>query len=198
MLFYSCARFLTVAARALLLATTTVATSSNQPQQQVPMMASSPITLANLRVHIEPDSAPSTIQITISNTHKQIPLTILTWDAPFDRISLDTGVYHVQPTTPGADELKSPGVKIKRMVPAPRTSLLEIPANGKVTRQLSIKSRWIPTDGDTYKVWAKGPWRAVWTKAIDEVTDDDLASISGDFDIEARYETNEITLKLLQ
>lgn len=162
---------------------------------QNPLMSSP--TPDNLQVHIEAADQPSTVKVTIKNTHSSSPLTILTWDAPFDSSSRNTGAYHIQPTTKGADELQSLGLKINRMLPAPREDILEIPAGEKVTRDLELKSQWIPTDGQTYKVWANGPWRAVWKKKAQDVTDEDLRTILGDFDIKAKYETNvaEVVLK---
>ena len=188
MAFSKATRALTV----FMVFTTAVA---NCCQDQKPMMSSA--TPANLQVHIEPALEDSTLKVTVSNTHESSPLTILTWDAPFDRLSRDSGTYHIQPTKPGSEELESLGIKIKRMLPAPRDALVEIPAKGKIERELQLKSKWIPTDGERYKVWAKGPWRAVWAKKLDHVTDDDLKSIVGEFDIDSKYETNvaEIVLK---
>lgn len=183
------------AIRALTVFTVFTTAFANCYQDQKPMMSSP--TPANLEVHIEPAAEDSTLKVTVSNTHDNTPLTILTWDAPFDRLSRDSGTYHIQSTKPGSEELESLGIKIKRMLPAPRDALVEIPAKGKIERELQLKSKWIPTDGENYKVWAKGPWRAVWAKKLDDVTDDDLKSIVGEFDIDSKYETNvaEIVLK---
>ncbi|KAK3192536.1 hypothetical protein K4F52_001335 [Lecanicillium sp. MT-2017a] len=174
--------------------TTAVTCSYNNRQQQPLMTSPSP---SNLEVHIEPGTTESTLQVKISNTHKDTPLTILTWDAPFDNVTRDSGSYHVQPASPpDADELKSPGVKVKRKMPAPRDDLLEIAPQGHVTRELPLKSRWLPSDGERYKVWAKGPWRAIWAKTMAEVTDEDLTSTRGDFGIGHTYETNQIEIVL--
>lgn len=154
-------------------------------------------TLDNLQVRIEPAAAPSTLDVQITNTHATTPLTILTWDAPFDRLSRDSGTYHIKPAAPeDAEELESLGIMVKRMLPAPREDLLEIPPRGSVTKQLVLESRWIPKDGKQYKVWADGPWRAIWTKGLDQVSDEDLKSIIGDFPISSRYSTNTIEITL--
>lgn len=155
-------------------------------------------TVDNLHVVIEAatDKA-STLNVKITNAHDTTPLTILTWDAPFDRLSRDTGTYHIKPATPAdAEELESLGIKIKRMLPAPREDLVEIPAGESITRQLVLESRWIPTDGQRYRVWANGPWRAVWARRKDDLSDEDLKSILGDFPIGSRYETNVVEMTL--
>ncbi len=163
---------------------------------QKPIMTSpSP---SNLEVHIAPTDTASTLEVKISNTHKDTPLTIVTWDAPFDTIARDSGSYHIQPASPpGADEVPSLGLKVKRMLPVPREDLLEIPAQGHVTRELLLKSSsWIPADGELYKVWAKGPWRAVWTKKSEDVTDEDLNRGIGEFGVGPKYETNVAEIRL--
>lgn len=172
--------------------TTAVTCSMDTPK---PMMASpSP---SNLKVHIVPANTTSTLEVKISNTHKDTPLTILTWDAPFDTIARDSGSYHIQPASPpGADEVPSLGLKVKRMLPVPREDLLEIPPQGHITRELLLKSSWIPADGEQYKVWAKGPWRAVWTKKLQDVTDEDLNRGIGEFGVGPKFETNVAEIKL--
>ena len=189
------AHFGTLRSLALFAAFTAVTCYYYSHHQQQPMMASP--TPANLKVHIAPGNKDSTLQVKITNTHKDTPLTILNWDAPFDSVTRDSGSYHIQPSSPpGADELKSPGVKVKRKMPAPREALLEIEPQGYVTRELSIASRWIPSDGGQYKVWANGPWRAIWAKKMEDVTDEDLMSTRGEFGIGHTYKTNEIEIIL--
>lgn len=162
---------------------------------QAPLTMSSP-TLSNLGAHIAASSSsPSTLNVTISNSHPSSPLTIITWDAPFERTARDSGSYHIQPAH-GGDELKSLGLRIKRRLPAPRDALLEIPAGGKVERALELRSRWIPADGERYKIWARGPWRAVWAKSAEDVTDEDLGSLLGDFGVDAKFETNVLEMTL--
>lgn len=118
------------------------------------------------------------LKITITNNDFTTPRTFLRWDTPFDPRALDMGILKLEDAESGQD-LPSPGVKLNRRLPPPRDDLVEVPAGGEVSKEIELKAPWLPGDGRKVQVSAKGEWKAVWKKARDEVSNDELDIVGG-------------------
>lgn len=71
-------------------------------------------------------------------------------------------------------------MKLNRMLPPPRDELVEIAPGSSATKELGLKSPWIPTDGKKYQLHMRGNWRAAWAKAKADVSEGELEAMRGD------------------
>ncbi|PPJ54342.1 hypothetical protein CBER1_07125 [Cercospora berteroae] len=136
-------------------------------------------TVDDLRIFLSHTWLPvPTVKVTIQNTHPTATLSFLTWDTPIDKSSLNTGVLQMTDAVSG-EAVEGPGLKLNRLLPPPRDDVVELAAQDVVEVEIELKAPWIPSSNKLVKVHAEGAWRAVWTKAKDEVADDELNAMSG-------------------
>lgn len=177
----------------------TLATLYHLTTPQNSIMASLSSDQPSLRdVAVELSSAenPNTVKITIRNDSPDKTFSFLSWDSPFDPQAINTGVLCLKDAETG-DEIPSPGLKLNRMLPPPRDDLVEISPGSSSSKELDLKSPWIPTDGKKYQVQLRGNWRAAWAKAATDVSDRELGSFGSDGSSNA-FESDEVELQLEQ
>ena len=132
-------------------------------------------------VSVELSSAEDSlaVKVTIRNNSPDKTFSFLSWDSPFDPQAVNTGVLSLKDAETG-DEIEGPGLKLNRMLPPPRDDLVEIRPGSSATKELGLRSPWVPTDGKKYQVQLRGAWRAAWAKAVADVSDRELESMGSD------------------
>ena len=133
----------------------------------------------SVRLHGNSEGQTTVVKVTIENTHPTRTVTLLRWDTPLDKSCFRTGVLTITETATG-ESVQGPGMKINRKLPPAREELVEIPAKGAVGEDLVLNEPWMPSDGRSVKIVARGSWRAVWAKAIAEVTVEELQAMTGE------------------
>jgi len=83
------------------------------------------------------------------------------------------------------------------MLPPPRDELVEISPGSSASKELGLKSPWIPTDGRKYQLHMRGNWRAAWAKAAADVSDRELEAMGGDVSSSA-FESDSVEMQLKQ
>jgi len=157
----------------------TLATLYHITTSQTSIMASLSTDQAPLRdvtVELASAEAPLTVKVTIRNDSPDKTFSFLTWDSPFDPQAVNTGILSLKDAETG-NEIEGPGLKLNRMLPPPRDDIVEITPGSSATRELGLRSPWVPTDGKTYQLQLRGSWRAAWAKAAADVSDRELESI---------------------
>ena len=160
----------------------TIATLYHVTTSQTSVMASlSPdqTPLSDVSVELSSADAPLTIKVTIRNDSPDKAFSFLSWDSPFDPQAVNTGVLSLKDAETG-DEIQGPGMKLNRMLPPPREDLVEISPGSSATKELGLKFLWVPTDGKKYQIQLRGSWRAAWSKAAADVSDQELESMGSD------------------
>lgn len=152
-------------------------------------------TTGDLDVRISGQPSPSQLEVTIRNSHPSQTITLLSWDTPFDPQAINSGVLCLENAKTG-EEVQSPGMKLNRKLPPPREDLIEISAGSTVTKNIALDAPWIPADGQDYRVHYQGSWRAMWAKSAAQITDEELASFTGDAGLQGGFSSDKIEVRL--
>nr|OQO18683.1 hypothetical protein B0A51_12233 [Rachicladosporium sp. CCFEE 5018] len=147
-----------------------------------------------LKVTLIPGSTPSSLRVQIHNSDPQYTISFLVWDSPLDPSAINTGILRLANAESG-DAFPGPDMKIHRLLPPPREDLVELAPGASTSRDLSLKSPWIPTDGTRCNVRMRGIWRAVWARPAAQVTSETLASIMGDQQ-ESTFDTGSVEMSI--
>jgi hypothetical protein len=177
----------------------TLATLYHITTSQTSIMASLSSDHAPLRdVSVELSSAEDSlaVKVTIRNNSPDKIFSFLSWDSPFDPQAVNTGVLSLKDAETG-DEIEGPGLKLNRMLPPPRDYLVEIRPGSSATKELGLRSPWVPTDGKKYQVQLRGTWRAAWAKAAADVSDRELESMGSDGSSKS-FESGHLEMQLKQ
>lgn len=151
--------------------------------------------IGDLAVRLSVASASSTIRVTVQNENPDQTISLLTWDSPLDPRALNTGTLTLEDAENG-EEIPGPGIKLNRLLPPPRDALVEIAPKGSFSQEITLRSPWIPTDGRSVRVTMSGTWKAVWRKPTAEITDDELASMTGDEVLSGEFRSEALELQL--
>lgn len=135
--------------------------------------------LQDVAIELSSAESPLTVKVTIRNDSPDKTFSFLTWDSPFDPQAINTGVLCLKDAETG-NEIEGPGMKLNRMLPPPRDDLVEISPGSSATKELGLRSPWVPTDGKKYQIHLQGSWRAAWAKAAADVSDRELESMGSD------------------
>lgn len=119
-----------------------------------------------------------TVKVTIQNTHPTSPMSFLIWDTPIDRTALNSGILRLVDAVLG-EPIQGPGLKINRLLPPPPDAVVELAPQDVVEVDIELDAPWIPGSNRLVKVHAQGEWRAVWAKAKDDVTAEELGALGG-------------------
>lgn len=119
-----------------------------------------------------------TIHLSILNENTR-PVTLLTWDTPLDPSALSTGILQIVDASTG-EIIPGPGLKLNRLLPPPRDALVTILPGSTVEKELELKAPWLARKGRSVTVLAEGSWRAVWTKSAEDISDEELAAMTGE------------------
>jgi hypothetical protein len=152
--------------------------------------------LGDVAISLSSAESPLTVKVTIRNDSPDKTFSFLSWDSPFDPQAINTGVLSLKDAETG-EAIESPGMKLNRMMPPPRDELVEIAPGSSATKELKLKSPWIPTDGKKYQLHLRGNWRAAWAKAAADVSDGELEAMGGDAS-ESAFESDSLELHLKQ
>jgi len=177
----------------------TIATLYHVTTSQTSIMsslASDQAPLRDVSVELSSADAPLTIKVTIRNDSPDKTFSFLSWDSPFDPQAINTGVLILKDAETG-DEIQGPGLKLNRMLPPPRDDLVEISPGKSATKELGLKSPWVPTDGKKYQIQLRGSWRAAWAKAAADVSDRELQSMGSDGSSKS-FESGHLEMQLKQ
>jgi hypothetical protein len=177
----------------------TLATLYHITTSQTSIMASHTSDQAPSRdvsVELSLAKAPLTVKVTIRNDSPDKTFSFLSWDSPFDPQAVNTGVLSLKDTETG-DEIEGPGLKLHRMLPPPRDDLIEISPGSSSTRELGLRSPWVPTDGKKYQIQLRGSWRAAWSKVAADVSDRELESMGSD-GAPKPFESGQLEMQLKQ
>ena len=150
---------------------------------------------SSLKVRISDQSTPSELKVAIHNKDPSRTITFLSWDTAFDPQAINSGVLCLE-NADTDEEIPSPDMKLNRKLPPPRDDLIEISPGSTVTKIVALKSPWIPTDGQRYRAHFQGSWKAAWSKAAAQVTDEELASVTGDMDSQSNFHTDKFEMQL--
>jgi hypothetical protein len=177
----------------------TIATLYHVTTSQTSIMtshSSAQASLSDVSVEMSPADAPLTVKVTIRNESPDKTFSFLSWDSPFDPQAVNTGVLRLKDVETG-DEIEGPGLKLNRKLPPPRDDLVEIGPGKSATKELGLKSPWIPTDGKKYQIQLQGSWRAAWSKAAADVSDRELESMGSDGSSKS-FESGHLEVQLKQ
>lgn len=150
---------------------------------------------AVLEVKLDHGPSPSSCEVTVKNKDVERSITFLTWDTPLDPQAINTGILSLKDLESGS-LIPSPGMMVNRIQPPPRNELVELKPGSSTTKNLPLTSPWIPTDGRKYQLRLQGDWRAVWTKPAAQVTDDELAAMTGDQASAGSFDTGILEMEL--
>lgn len=148
-----------------------------------------------LQVELSAGSVNSSVTCNIRNSDPKHAITFLTWDTPFDPSAINSGVLAIKDADTGA-EVPSPEMKINRQMPPPRDALQEVAPMSSAEREMNLSSPWIPTDGKKYQVRVEGKWRAAWKKPAAQITDEELAAVKGDGDLQGDFGSESVEMEL--
>ena len=168
--------------------------SSSTSQTSFIMSPNQAAPLGDVAISLSSAESPLTLKVTIRNYSPDKTFSFLTWDSPFDPSAINTGVLCLKDAETG-NTIDSPGMKLNRMMPPPRDELVEISPGSSATKELALKSPWIPTDGKKYQLHMQGKWRAAWAKAAADVSDDELEAMGGDVS-EGAFESDLLEMQL--
>ena len=188
-----------MALRTAILATTcfcTLATLYYLSTSQTAIMSSTQAPLGDVAISLSSAQSPLTVKVTIRNDSPDKTFSFLSWDSPFDPQAINTGVLCLKDAETG-NTIESPGLKLNRMLPPPRDELVEISPGSSASKELGLKSPWIPTDGRKYQLHMRGNWRAAWAKAAADVSDRELEAMGGDVSSSA-FESDSVEMQLKQ
>lgn len=166
------------------------------PSDRYTMTEPTPTSADDLRLSVKlSTSSENKLRITISNQDPTTPRTFLQWDSPFDPRAPDMGIIRLIDVDSGKD-IPSPGLKLNRMLPPSTEDLIEVPADGSVSKDINLKAPWLPADGRRVKVIVEGEWKVVWKTRKDGVAEDELNELSGESALRGAFrgEGVEITL----
>lgn len=152
--------------------------------------------LQDIAVELSSAESPLTVKVTIRNQSPDKAFSFLTWDSPFDPQAINTGVLCLKDAETG-NEIDGPGMKLNRMLPPPRDDLVEISPGSSATKELGLRSPWVPTDGKKYQVHVQGSWRAAWLKAAADVSDRELESMGSEISSKG-FESDQLEMQLQQ
>jgi hypothetical protein len=150
--------------------------------------------LSDVAISLSSAQSPLTVKVTIRNDSPDKPFSFLSWDSPFDPQAINTGVLCLKNAETGST-IESPGMKLNRMLPPPRDELVEIALGSSASKELALKSPWIPTDGKKYQLHLRGNWRAAWAKAAADVSDRELEAMGSD-GTEGAFESDSLEMQL--
>jgi hypothetical protein len=113
-------------------------------------------------------ASPPTLLITLKNTNPKVPITILTWNSPFDALLVQLGLLIITPPA-SSTPLHIPTIMVKRRMPPPEDNLITLEPGEDVSRTVEIGERFVAPEqwrgdgsGGRAKVQLKGRWTAVW------------------------------------
>jgi hypothetical protein len=159
-------------------------------------LSSDDASLRDVSIELSSSESPLAVKVTIRNDSPDKSFSFLSWDSPFDPQAINTGVLCLKDAETG-NEIEGPSMKLNRKLPPPRDDLVEISPGSSATKELALKSPWIPTDGKKYKVQLRGSWRAAWTKAAADVSDRELESMGSDGSSKT-FESGHLEMQLKQ
>jgi hypothetical protein len=169
--------------------------SSSSSTSQTPFtMSPNQAPLGDVAISLSSAQSPLTLKVTIRNDSPDKTFSFLSWDSPFDPQAINTGVLCLKDAETGST-IDSPGMKLNRMLPPPRDELIEIAPGSSATKELGLKSPWIPTDGKKYQLHLRGNWRAAWAKAAADVSDRELEAM-GSEGTEGAFESDSLEMNL--
>jgi hypothetical protein len=168
--------------------------SSSSTSQTLFTMSPNQPPLSDVAISLSPAQSPLTVKVTIRNESPDKTFSFLSWDSPFDPQAINTGVLCLKDAETGST-IESPGMKLNRMLPPPRDELVEIAPGSSATKELGLKSPWIPTDGKKYQLYLRGNWRAAWAKAAADVSDRELEAMGSD-GTEGAFESDSLEMQL--
>jgi hypothetical protein len=171
-----------------------LSSSSSSTSQTLFTMSPNQPPLSDVAISLSPAQSLLTVKVTIRNDSPDKPFSFLSWDSPFDPQAINTGVLCLKDAESG-DTIDSPGMKLNRMLPPPRDELVEIAPGSSATKELTLKSPWIPTDGKKYRLHLRGNWRAAWAKAAADVSDGELEAM-GSEGAESAFESDSLEMQL--
>lgn len=148
-----------------------------------------------LQVEISAGSANSSVTCTVRNNDPKHAISFLTWDTPFDPTAINTGILSIKNADTGA-EVPSPEMKINRQLPPPRDALQEVAPMSTAERELNLSSPWVPKDGRKYEIRVQGKWRAAWKKPAAQITDEELATVKGDEELQGDFASESVEMEL--
>lgn len=133
----------------------------------------------DLKVRLSSGSSSSVLKVTIENESRSHTYSLLTWNTPLDEQALNIGALTLEDAKTG-EAVPGPQMKVNRKLPPPRDAVIEVSPQSAVSREINLSFPWLPKDGKVYRVQVRGPWKAVWAKPANQITDEELLEISGD------------------
>lgn len=155
---------------------------SQSPSPSPSSMASNPIEGLQLSLAQVPDTTPTTIRITVTNTGSG-PVTLLTYDSPLDPAALQLGLLSLTPLGAAAP-LDLPVAHLRRIWPPTRNLLVALAPGESADSEIFFREAVVTAEelGERATVVVRGQWSAVWAKGKDEVSDGELNDPQGSAD----------------
>ncbi|PGH07193.1 hypothetical protein GX51_01980 [Blastomyces parvus] len=131
---------------------------------------------------------PLELTASVHNSNPDQAITLLKWNTPLDPQANVLGIFDIREAECGTP-VDSLVVKISRKLPPTQDDLVEIPADGVKTVQVTLRPMGFSA-GRQYKISAKGRWHALWAGGLDDVTTGDLANMA--CATSGTFESNEV------
>jgi hypothetical protein len=149
----------------------------------------------DLKIQLSSGSSPSVLKVTVKNESKSKTFSLLTWNTPLDEQALNIGALTLEDAKSG-EAVPGLQMKVNRKMPPPRDAIVEVSPQSTASKEVNISFPWIPKDGKVYRIQVQGKWKAVWAKPASQITDDELAEMTGDSHIDGTISSESLELRL--
>ena len=134
--------------------------------------------LSYLPLTITAMSDPLIIKATITNTHPTVTFSILDWETPLAEEAFSVGVFSINRLGDEDNTMLGWQARMSRMMPPPRSCLVEIAPGDSKTQEFDIPLDEFPLQsGQTYRIRAAGSYRAVWPFKIKKIKKSELMAL---------------------
>jgi hypothetical protein len=169
------------------------------------MSSADPLTGLNVSI-TQSTTSPPTIVATVKNNNPHL-VTITSYQSPFDKLILELGNLSIFPGGDDSDSsstksdpnkpLAYPTIKLKRVWPPPKDSLVTLGPGESQTAEIVIRDP-VPLRelGSSATVKLSGRWMSVWRKAKEEIGEADWDDVSNPDEFSGEYESNDLEIMI--
>ncbi|KAL8740008.1 MAG: hypothetical protein Q9190_007244 [Brigantiaea leucoxantha] len=137
---------------------------------------------STIHVSIEPVASsyhveePITLHVVLQNRASH-PITVLTWDSPLDPRAGVLGIFQARDAQYDT-VVRGDVIKFARQLPPNRDSFVEVGSHQQTETWVKLPVMQLKS-GRGYLVEARGKWKAVWNRKLDEIEKSSLDSMTG-------------------
>ncbi|EOA90294.1 hypothetical protein ACJQWK_07492 [Exserohilum turcicum] len=140
---------------------------------------------------------PATLVVALENHHQETVYTVLKWGTPMDPSALDTAVFSIVDADT-REQIHQDIQHVNRKVPPPPNQLVTLAPGARQEFTVVFERPWMSRHSRpaTYKVSAKGVFKAGWAKAAEGLTRQELYAYAESPFSQARFATEEVVLEV--